>query len=317
LKQQYCTRSDNQGSEKKPLNPFLGEIFQGKWVDGAGETHLVSEQVSHHPPVTAYNIWNDQHGVRLQGYNGQKVSFSRTIHVRQVGHAILHFDNLDEDYLITLPPVHIEGLLFGTPFVELSKTTYIVSSSGYTSEVDYSGKGWVSGKKNSFTAKTYPTSKPKDVLYSASGRWNEAFEIREGHKKDGKVIENFVSATAKTTPLTVAPIEEQDELEAKRAWAKVVEGIQKGDMDIVHNEKSKIENSQRELRKQEKAAGKEWQRTFFSRVQSSPVYDKLGVLTKEPIEADKTDGIWRFDAEKAKTATKPYGKGNLPTGLSK
>jgi len=45
LKQQYASRSEKLGSEKKPLNPFLGELFLGKWVDEAGETQLVSEQV--------------------------------------------------------------------------------------------------------------------------------------------------------------------------------------------------------------------------------------------------------------------------------
>ena len=45
LKQQYCSRSDKLGSEKKPLNPFLGELFLGKWEDQAGTTQLVSEQV--------------------------------------------------------------------------------------------------------------------------------------------------------------------------------------------------------------------------------------------------------------------------------
>jgi len=45
LKQQYCSRSDKLGSEKKPLNPFLGELYLGKWEDQAGTTQLVSEQV--------------------------------------------------------------------------------------------------------------------------------------------------------------------------------------------------------------------------------------------------------------------------------
>lgn len=45
LKQQYASRSDKFGNEKKPLNPFLGELFLGKWVDEAGTTELVSEQV--------------------------------------------------------------------------------------------------------------------------------------------------------------------------------------------------------------------------------------------------------------------------------
>lgn len=47
LRQQYCSRSEKLGSEKKPLNPFLGELFLGKWDSDAdvGETKLYSEQV--------------------------------------------------------------------------------------------------------------------------------------------------------------------------------------------------------------------------------------------------------------------------------
>lgn len=43
------------GSEKKPLNPVLGELFYGVWPDenGRGDTKLVVEQVSHHPPIVS------------------------------------------------------------------------------------------------------------------------------------------------------------------------------------------------------------------------------------------------------------------------
>jgi hypothetical protein len=46
LKQQYASRSEKYGNEKKPLNPFLGELFIGKWEDEACTTELISEQVS-------------------------------------------------------------------------------------------------------------------------------------------------------------------------------------------------------------------------------------------------------------------------------
>jgi hypothetical protein len=55
LKQQYASRSEKLGSEKKPLNPFLGELFLGKWEDEAGETRLVSEQVRY---GTRCQQWN-------------------------------------------------------------------------------------------------------------------------------------------------------------------------------------------------------------------------------------------------------------------
>ena len=66
LKSSYSSRNEKLGSEKKPLNPFLGELFVGRWEDESGTTHLISEQVSHHPPVTAYCIRNNQHNVQVR-----------------------------------------------------------------------------------------------------------------------------------------------------------------------------------------------------------------------------------------------------------
>lgn len=297
LKQQYASRSEKFGNEKKPLNPFLGELFLGKWVDSAGTTDLVSEQVSHHPPVTAYYISNKEHGVYLQGYNAQKASFSRTINVKQIGHAIFSIPAYEETYLITLPNLHIEGLIFGSPFVELNDKTYIISSSGYTAKIDYSGKGWVSGKKNSFTATLYPTGKEKETLYTVSGQWTKIFEISQGKK--GTVIETYDAEALPTTPLIVAPIEEQDPLESRRAWAKVAAGIAAGDLDSVGNEKTKIEMSQRELRQQERDEGRTWIRRYFTLVDSDETLDNLGPAIGVTPEADKTGGIWRYDETKA------------------
>jgi len=298
LKQQYASRSEKFGNEKKPLNPFLGELFLGKWIDEAGTTELVSEQVSHHPPATAYRIANKEHGVYLEGYNAQKASFARTIHVKQIGHAVYSIPAYGETYLITLPNLHIEGLIFGSPFVELNDKTYITSTSGYTAKIDYSGKGWVSGKKNSFNAVLYPTGKEKDILYTISGQWTKTFDITEG-TKGGKIIESYDAEAKPITPLTVAPIEQQDPYESRRAWQKVAEGIAKGDMDLTGAEKTKIEEEQRELRRKEKAEGRTWERRYFSLVQSDPILDRLGPVIGLLPEAEKTGGIWRFDEKKA------------------
>ncbi|KAL1311431.1 hypothetical protein AAFC00_001592 [Neodothiora populina] len=297
LKQQYATRNEKLGSEKKPLNPFLGELFLGKWVDHTGETQLVSEQVSHHPPVTAYSIWNKSKGVRLQGYNAQKASFGRTINVKQIGHAILHIDEFDEDYLITLPSLHIEGLITGSPYVELNKSTYIISSTGYTSRVDYSGKGWLSGKKNSFTATMFPNGKEKDVIYTVEGQWSEKFEIKDAHKR---LVESYNAKAQPKTPLQVAPIDEQHPLESRRAWKKVADAIQRGDMDATTAEKSLIENQQRSMRKEEKESSREWERAYFTKQDRHELFEQLSRhIPGGEIDSDRTNGIWFFDANKA------------------
>jgi hypothetical protein len=47
LKEQHSNLDENGKKKRamKPLNAFLGEQFLGKWVDEAGTTELVSEQV--------------------------------------------------------------------------------------------------------------------------------------------------------------------------------------------------------------------------------------------------------------------------------
>ncbi|KAF7511694.1 hypothetical protein GJ744_003857 [Endocarpon pusillum] len=301
LKQQYSSRNDKLGSEKKPLNPFL---------------------VSHHPPVTAYCITNAKHGIQLQGYNAQKASFSRTIHIKQVGHALLtltppNTPNQPETYLITLPALHIESLITGSPYIELEKYTHIASSSGYVSKIDYSGRGWLSGKKNTFTACMWKEGQGNDKhpLYSVEGQWSEndfSFGMHEGDKpKKGKEVESYRAAP--TTPLTVVPIEQQDPFESRRAWRNVAASITKGDMDAVSFHKSKIENAQRELRKKEKEESRDWERKFFKTLpeDDDPTFKKLvkmisGATAWAGVEAEKTAGVWRFDPERAGRARPPY-----------
>lgn len=53
---QFTRREKETGSEKKPLNPILGEQFLGKWEGPEGDTVLRAEQVSHHPPVTGTSL---------------------------------------------------------------------------------------------------------------------------------------------------------------------------------------------------------------------------------------------------------------------
>lgn len=145
----------------------------------------------------------------------------------------------------------------------------------------------------------YPTGKEKNVLYTVSGQWTKSFDITDGaHKKNG-LIDTYDAEATPTTPLTIAPHEDQDDLESRRAWAKVAKGIAVGDMDLVGNEKGKIEVSQRELRQKEKDEGRAWERRYFSSVESDSVLNQLGPAIGLGAEPEKTGGIWRYDDKKA------------------
>lgn len=312
LKEQYYSRNEQLGSEKKPLNPFLGEVFTGQWKDAKnGTTNLVSEQVSHHPPVTAFNIWNEQNQLNLEGYVGIKATLStQAISVRQYGHSILTLQGFDgEQYLITLPALHIEGILFGKPYVELDGKSYIQSTSGYKATIEYSGKGYFSGKKNTFKALVVKNAFPKDTLYTIKGQWSGTSKIA-GPRGE----EPFLDATKQEVlELQVKPIENQSSFETRKAWLKVAEAIKSQDFQAIHNEKSEIEVNQRIFRKREERDGKEWPRRWFEavRVADEPWYVKLsedaGVVagsahsssSTDTKKADPTvDTNWRFSKEK-------------------
>ena len=161
----------------------------------------------------------------------------------------------------------------------------------------------------------YPTGKESQTLYTITGQWTKSFEIREGSSKHGTLIESYDAEAADTTPLIIAPIEEQDPLESRRAWAKVAAGIAKGDMDYTGVEKSKIENEQRALRQKEQAEGRTWERRYFSQVESDPLLDRLGPIIGLSPDADKTGGIWRFDDKKAEAARENASGGVKPAEL--
>ena len=184
-------------------------------------------------------------------------------------------------------------------------------------KIDYSGKGWLSGKKNSFTASLYPAGKEKDPLYTLEGQWTDTFIIRDGSKKNGDEIETCNARTSKTTPLIVAPLDQQDLYESNRAWQHVAAAISKGDMDTVGVEKAKIENAQRALRRKEQSEGREWERRFFKKVQGCQTFETLAKPIGERIESDKTGGVWRFDENKARGAKPPFqdGQGGAPTNV--
>jgi hypothetical protein len=208
---------------------------------------------------------------------------------------MLKLNSINETYFITLPSLHIEGLVSGAPYVELDRSSYITSSSGYTSKIDYSGKGWLSGKKNSFTATLYKTASPKTVLYAVDGQWTGSFEIKDSNKS---VVHSYDPTTNVPSQLLVPNIEDQGPLESRRAWQKVAEAIKQGNMDVTQKEKSEIENEQREMRKKEKEDCTSWERKYFKNVDSDTVVDKLAKSIGESVEPEKTGGIWIWNGKK-------------------
>ncbi|KAF8596933.1 Oxysterol-binding protein [Ceratobasidium sp. AG-I] len=291
LKGQYTSRNETMGSEKKPLNPVLGELFYGYWPDkgGRGKQTIVVEQVSHHPPITAYYLANESKGLALQGHSAQKTSFSSgAIIVRQVGHAVLSVklpSGSTEKYTITFPKLRIDGIWYGSPYIELTDTSYIASSTGYLSSIEYKGKGYFSGKAHTF--KAVLNGPDGHAVDTYEGQWDTT-----SHSKDKKV---FTDVTAPKEEVSVKSIDEMNDWESRKLWKIVAKGIRDGDFEAASKDKSRIENEQRQRRKDEAAAGTPWELKHFVHVESNPDYEVVakhftGAPEKEDVYVFKNNG---------------------------
>lgn len=312
--QQYAGRDPSEGV-KKPLNAFLGELFVSEIGEEGNECRLVSEQVSHHPPVTACYLWNAKHGVRAEGFTRQEITFSGSVNIQQIGHAVLHLDEYDENYLVPLPNVRVKGILTGGPYPELNGTYSIVASTGYVAEVDFSGKGMlgIGGKKNAVHAAVYATSDKsrKSPLFTVEGSWSESFTFKDAK---GKEIDHYEMSSAQSSECRTAPLDEQDPWESRKAWQPVINAHHSGDMQGVADHKSELEDAQRALRKRPETGEDKWEPVFYRRESKDPVASKLMAVIGQDLDADATCGIWKFDADKASRLERPWRGRLTPYG---
>ena len=309
--QQYAGRREEEGV-KKPLNAFLGELFFGSWKnEELGETRLVSEQVSHHPPITACYLWNEKHGIRAEGFTQQEITFNGSVNIKQKGYAVLHIDQYDEDYLIPVPNVKVKGIISGMPYPELHGEYSLISSNGFVSNIKFEGKGFFgSGTKNGFAARLFHADQPKEDLYTVKGAWNGNSVILDG--RTGSEIESFDVAALQSAKLEAPELSEQDPWESRKAWGDVIAALRRSDMKGTTTSKSLIEEGQRKMRADEEAQGEQWETLFFRRVGEDPVFERLSVHDNGSFTVDRTGGIWKVDHDAIMNAKKPYHGNLLP-----
>ncbi|KAK7409005.1 hypothetical protein QQX98_008824 [Neonectria punicea] len=306
-------------SIKKPLNAFLGELFLASWNDAdcKATTKLVAEQVSHHPPITAMHIASQEHGVRVNGYARVEMTFSGTVNIRQIGHSMLHIDKFDEDYILPLPEVQVRGFLSACLYPETLGAYKIISSTGFVSEISFSGKGFLRGKKNSFEARVYhKNDAKKSCRYKVAGVWSEGWEVTDG--ATGEVLETYKVDAAETQPaaMTLESIEDQDPWESRFAWKDVIGGLESGDLWAASTAKHKVEEAQRRMRLEEKKTGETWEPLFFNSIPGDQheVFHRLTEGTGWALSDSETKGVWVVNDERLANTQKPFRGSFTPLG---
>ncbi|XP_029811721.1 oxysterol-binding protein-related protein 8 isoform X4 [Suricata suricatta] len=178
---------------KKPYNPILGETFRCLWIHPRtnSKTFYIAEQVSHHPPISAFYVSNRKDGFCLSGSILAKSKFyGNSLSAILEGEARLTFLNRGEDYVMTMPYAHCKGILYGTMTLELGGIVNITcQKTGYSAVLEFKLKPFL-GSSDCVNQISGKLKLGKEVLATLEGHWDSEVFINDKKTDNSEVFWN-------------------------------------------------------------------------------------------------------------------------------
>ncbi|KAL4783958.1 hypothetical protein BJX76DRAFT_328617 [Aspergillus varians] len=296
-----------KGKPCKPYNSTLGEFFRCSWEvgstlpelpvsskgapvngasivkDGNGKQARVcylTEQTSHHPPVSAFYIDCAETGVSARGFDQISAKFTGTsIRVTPGQHNLGIFINIskrdDEEYQLKHPDAHLGGLLRGALSISVADTCYIVCPKTRIKVIlQYLEEGWISRAQNKVEGIIFRYDPDKDtitrikdvpecdVLAKISGSWHSQMYYTLAGTSEPRLLIDI-------TPLFpvekfLPPGENQLSNESRKFWSGVTEAILDKRYSQATKLKVEIEDRQRQKAAERQEKNEEWKPRFFT-----------------------------------------------------
>ncbi|CAH8676754.1 unnamed protein product [Schistosoma rodhaini] len=273
---------------KKPYNPTLGEIFRCYWplskesgddssnasekpqdklcnsgpVPWAPNNSVVflAEQVSHHPPISAFYAEHVNNQIAVDGHLWTKSKFlGLSIAVEMVGSAVISLLNHDEEYVVTFPCGYGRNILT-VPWIELGgKTSITCLKTGYLANIEFRTKPFYGGKRDTLRAEVFGPNDKKPFLI-VEGEWNDKMLAKWSHGKSELFIDTRNISTVRKH---VLPRSRQEENESRRLWEEVTYNLKVGNIDAASDAKHRLEQRQRDLARQRRDSKHTWTPEYF------------------------------------------------------
>ncbi|XP_041365973.1 oxysterol-binding protein-related protein 8-like isoform X2 [Gigantopelta aegis] len=271
---------------KKPYNPIIGEKFRCYWYHPKTDsrTFYIAEQISHHPPISAFHVTNRKDGFNISTSILAKSKFyGNSLSAVLDSTVKLSFLKRGEDYYITMPYAHCKGILIGTLTMEMGgKVSIDCPKTGYRADLEFKLKPFLgSGEaSNRIVGKLKVGT---DTLATIEGHWDQEIFIKE---KDQQTL--FWNPTPeikqKRLKRFTVPIEIQEDMESENLWRKVSDAVITGDMYTATQEKYVLEERQRQEAKQRKSSMSEWMPLLFEQdiMSGAWVYKQIDMRPWDP-----------------------------------
>ncbi|KAL8702984.1 MAG: hypothetical protein Q9201_003845 [Fulgogasparrea decipioides] len=294
-----------KGKPCKPYNSALGEFFRCNWevedslpaivgqgpkVSATGEVSTehktvrvsyITEQTSHHPPVSAFWIDCPVKGISARGFDQLSAKFTGTsVRVTPGAHNLGIFINIqhrdNEEYRLTHPAANLAGLLRGSLSITVADTCYVTCpKSRIKAILQYLEEGWLGKAQNRVVGVVFHYDPDndnitrikdvpeKDVLARLDGSWQDQVRYTLKDSKDSQLLIDLNPLWP--TPKTIPPESQQLPTESRRFWHGVTEAILNKQYGQATRLKQELEERQREKATARKDQGSEFKPRFFTK----------------------------------------------------
>ncbi|KAI6128725.1 hypothetical protein EDD16DRAFT_77529 [Pisolithus croceorrhizus] len=278
---------------KKPYNPVLGEFFRCRYDYANGTRgYYVAEQVSHHPPISAFFYISPANRVCIVGELRPKSKFlGNSVSTTMEGENRITLMGIPEDgeYVVTMPNMYARGILFGKMVLELGDTCVVKNERhGLTCDLEFKTKGFFSGTYNAIAGRV---RKGSTEIGEVLGRWSHVMEFKSSKTGSKSVLFDAVKDGQNIAPKYVPPEEEQEPYESRRLWHRLTLAIEARDMEAATEAKSAVEDAQRELRRRREEHGEKFVPRFFE-LRGGRWEPKLSIPTDASSYAIETVENW-------------------------
>uniref|UniRef100_A0A8D0L966 Oxysterol-binding protein n=1 Tax=Sphenodon punctatus TaxID=8508 RepID=A0A8D0L966_SPHPU len=276
---------------KKPYNPILGEIFRCHWVLPTTEQEdntepisegpvpwvtnnsvtFVAEQVSHHPPISAFYAECISKKIQFNAHIWTKSKFlGMSIGVHNIGQGCVSCLDYDEHYILTFPNGYGRSILT-VPWIELGGECNInCSKTGYNASIIFHTKPFYGGKKHRVTAEIFSPNDKKSFC-SIEGEWNGVMYAKYATGENVVFIDTKKMPTVKKK---VRKLEDQEEYESRCLWKDVTCNLKMRDIDAATDAKHRLEERQRAEARDRKEREVSWETRLFHEDGECWVYDE-------------------------------------------
>jgi oxysterol-binding protein-related protein 9/10/11 len=259
---------------------------------------FLTEQTSHHPPVSAFYIHCPQRGITARGFDQISARFTGTgIRIAPGQHNYGIFVTLEqrdhEEYRLIHPAAHLGGLLRGSLTISVADTCSLTcSKTGLKTILRYHPDGWVGRSQHRIDgvvfrydgADDHTTAigdvPPQGILARIHGSWHDRIYYTLSTDPVPQLLIDI--SPLRPIPKDAPPEADQLPNESRRFWGPVTAAIRDRRFGHATKLKQEIEERQRQKAAARKERREEWKPRFFTGAVTPPGKPEL---TEEGIRA--------------------------------